>query len=157
MQDWPTLCKLRAGSYVDFLKDATALEDGVYKISDAIYCLADSVLEAGAERIQWVSLFWACSEPAFRRVYFREIENDDKAECAPPVELLPSGAGMNYGSIRDALRCLDPERSLECASYRIMSDGAFVHKTLEGRRATYYFRSAEIIESELPYAILWRS
>ena len=64
---------------------------------------------------------------------------------------------MNYGSIRDALRCLDPERILECASYRVMSDGAFVHKTLEGRRATYYFRSAEITESELPYAILLSS
>ncbi|KMT52739.1 hypothetical protein [Pseudomonas fildesensis] len=157
MLDWPTLCKLRVGSYVDLPEGGIALEDGVYKISDSKYFLADSVFEEGKERIKLGSLFWASSEPAFRRAYFREIESDDMAECFPPVELLPSEAGMSYGSIRGALRSLDPQHFLEYASYRVISDGAFVHKSLEGQRAIYYFRSPEIIESELPYAILLRS
>jgi hypothetical protein len=156
MLDCPRLCKLIIGDFVDVLDRATALEDGVYKISDSKYFLADSLFEDGKEKIKLVSFFWACSEPAFRRAYFRNIENDDMDKCPPPVELLPTGAEMNYGSIRGALRSLDPDHFSEHASYRVMSDGAFIHKSLESLRAIYYFRSPQIIESERPYAILLR-
>lgn len=156
MFDWSLLCKLGVGSIVDMLEGGIALEDGVYKISDSKYVLADNFFENGKEKIKLVSLFWACSEPAFRRAYFRDVENDDLAKCLPPVELLPSGSGMNYGSIRSVLSSLESDQFLEYASYRVMSDGAFVHKSLESRKAIYYFRSSDIIGDELPYAILWR-
>lgn len=156
MLDWSLLCKLGVGSTVDALEGGIALEDGVYKISDSKYLLADIFFEDGKEKIKLLSIFWACSEPAFRRAYFRDVENDDMAKCLPPVELLPSGSGMSYGSIRKVLSSLESDQFLEYASYRVMSDGAFVHKSLEGRKAIYYFRSSDIIEDELPYAILWK-
>lgn len=37
----------------------------------------------------------------------------------------------------------------------IATDGAFVHKSLSGDFAAYYFRSQMIIGEEPPYAILW--
>lgn len=156
MFDWPLLYKLIIGDSVDVMDRATALEDGVYKISDSKYFLADNLFEDGKETIQLVSFFWACSEPAFRRAYFRDIENDDMEKCPPPAQLLPPGAGVNYSSIRSSLRSLDPDHFAEHASYRVMSDGAFIHKSLESLRAIYYFRSPKIIESEMPYAILLR-
>lgn len=45
MFDWPQLYKLIIGDCVDVLDRATALEDGVYKISDSKYFLADSLFE----------------------------------------------------------------------------------------------------------------
>jgi hypothetical protein len=102
-------------------------------------------------------LFWACSEPAFRRAYFRDVENDDMVKCLPPLELLPVGSGMSYGSIRSALRSHELDKFMEYATYRVMSDGAFVHKSLAGSRMVYYFRSPDDVDDELPYAILWKS
>ena len=45
---------------------------------------------------------------------------------------------------------------MECASYRVMTDGAFIHKSLEHASAAYYFRSPEILSDELPFAIVWK-
>lgn len=156
MLDWSSLCQIGVGSTVDILEGQHALEDGVYKISDSKYLLADTFFENGKVTSKLVSLYWACSEPALRRAYFRDVENDDMADCVPPVELLPLGSGTSYASIRSVLSDLESEWFLEYASYRVMSDGAFVHKCLEGRKAVYYFRLSEIMGDEVPYAILWK-
>lgn len=156
MFDCPLLHKLSVESSVDLLEGGIALDDGVYKVSDSKYFLVDSSFEGDKEKVTLVSIFWACSESAFRRVYFKYVENDDLAKSPPPAEFLPFGTEMNYGSIRSALKSLDPDHFLECASYRVMSDGAFIHKSLESLRVIYYFRSPEVIEGEFPCAIMFR-
>lgn len=154
MLDWHQLYNIGTSKAIDLLEGGVALEDDVYKISNTEYVLADDFSVDGERKIQPVSVFWACSEAAFRRAYFRDVENDDLAESVPPAELIPAGAKMNYDSIREALIALDPDHFSEYASYRVMSDGAFVHKSLESLRVAYYFRSPDIDDSELPYAIL---
>lgn len=61
-----------------------------------------------------------------------------------------------YSQIKNALSSLGSEKFMEYASYRVMSDGAFVHKGLESSLAVYYFRLHDIVDDELPYAILWK-
>lgn len=100
--------------------------------------------------------FTGPAEPAFRRAYYRDVENDDMAVCRPPPELLPVGAGGTYSQIKNALSSLGSDKFMECASYRVMSDGAFVYKGLESSLAVYYFRLHDIVNDELPYAILWK-
>ncbi|POA33810.1 MULTISPECIES: hypothetical protein [unclassified Pseudomonas] len=157
MQEWLSLCKSKVGDAVDVRKQCVlAMEDGVYKISDDQYFLADAFFDGGKEKLRLLSLYWACSEPAFRRAYYRDIENDDMAVCRPPSELLPMGAGATYSQIKNALGSLGSDKFMEYASYRVMSDGAFVHKSLESSSAVYYFRLHDIVDDELPYAILWK-
>lgn len=62
--------------------------------------LADAFSDEGEEKLRLLSLYWACSEPAFRRAYYRDVENDDMAVCRPPPELLPVGAGETYSQIK---------------------------------------------------------
>ncbi|AMZ72743.1 MULTISPECIES: hypothetical protein [Pseudomonas] len=157
MQEWSSLCKLKIGDAVDAREQCIlAMEDGAYKISEDQYFLADAFFDEGKEKLRLLSLYWACSEPAFRRAYYRDVENDDMAVRSPPSELLPRGAGETYGEIKKALSSLGSDKFMEYASYRVMSDGAFVHKSLESSLAVYYFRLPDIVDDELPYAILWK-
>lgn len=157
MKEWSSLCKFNVGDAFDLGQQCVlAMEDGVYKISENQYFLADAFFDVGKEKLSLISLYWACSEPAFRRAYYRDVENDDMVVCQPPSELLPIGAGMTYSQIKKALISVGSDKFMEHASYRVMSDGAFVHKSLESLSAVYYFRLHDIIDDELPYAILWK-
>lgn len=157
MQEWSSLCKLKSGDVIDVREQCVlAMEDGAYKISDVQYFLADALFCEGKEELRLLSLYWACSEPAFRRAYYRDVENDDMAVCVPPFELLPIGSGGTYSQIKNALGALGSGKFMEYASYRVMSDGVFIHKSLESSSAVYYFRLPDIIDDELPYAILWK-
>jgi len=94
MKEWSSLCKSKVGGAVDVREQCViAMDDGAYKISDDQYFLADESSDEGEEKLRLLSLYWACSEPAFRRAYYRDVENDDMAVCRPPPELLPVGAG----------------------------------------------------------------
>ncbi|BDB19898.1 hypothetical protein cym2001_32630 [Pseudomonas sp. CYM-20-01] len=157
MKEWSSLCKSKVGGVVDLREQRVlAMDDGAYKISDNQYFLADACSVEGEEKLSLLSLYWASSEAAFRRAYYRDVENDDLAVCQPPAELLPAGAGATYRQIKEALGALGSDRLMEYASYRVMSDGAFVHKGLESASAVYYFRSHDIAHDEMPYAILWK-
>lgn len=118
--------------------------------------MADTFSDQVEEKLRLPSLYWACSEPAFRRAYYRDVENDDMTVCQPPPELLPVGAGVTYSQIKNAISSAGSDKLMEYASYRVMSDGAFVHKGLESSLAVYYFRLHDIVDDELPYAILWK-
>lgn len=81
------------------------------------------------------------------------LEADNVKEWS---SLCRSKAGATYRQIKEALGALGSDRLMEYASYRVMSDGAFVHKGLESASAVYYFRSHDIADDEMPYAILWK-
>ncbi|TFY88340.1 hypothetical protein DYL59_15890 [Pseudomonas kairouanensis] len=155
MIQWSVLRALIAGNDVDVPERALSrIDEGVYKISETQYCLADVHIESGQKRLVVVSCVWAVSAAAFRRAYSFDIEADDFAIGAPPVELLPNGAAPTYGQIKRALAAVG--RVMEHASYRVMSDGAFIHRSLENADATYHFRSRDDVGDELPYAIVWK-
>ncbi|WP_027908313.1 hypothetical protein [Pseudomonas sp. URMO17WK12:I4] len=157
MKEWSFLCRTKVWDVVDVQEQRVlAMEDGAYKISDNQYFLADVFSDEGEEKLRLLSLYWACSEPAFRRAYYRDIEHDDMTVCQPPPELLPAGAGAAYDQIKKTISSLGTDKLMEYASYRIMYDGAFVHKCLESSSAIYYFRLQDIFDDELPYAILWK-
>lgn len=155
MMKWSVLRELKAGDAFEAPRGVLSLiDEGVYKISDTQYCLADAGVGNEQNTLTLVSFFWTASEGAFRRAYFMDVEADDLATCAPPVELLPEGAGATYGQLKRAMALVS--NVMEHASYRVMTDGAFVHKSLENSSATYHFRSTDIADDELPYAIVWK-
>ncbi len=158
MESWASLNHLKAGEIIDLPEHSfLEIDDGVYKISEHQYLLSDDSPNDKDGRIRLLSFYWAASERSFNRVYFKDVENDDKAVAKPPEELLPEGLGSTYAQIKQAMRINGAESFLEYASYRIMSDGAFIHKVLENSQASYYFRSPDIIDNEWPCAILWKS
>ena len=57
MLDWSLLCKLGVGSTVDVLEGGIALEDGVYKISDSKYLLADIFLKMAKRKSSYYQFF----------------------------------------------------------------------------------------------------
>lgn len=155
MIQWSVLRAREAGSDFDVPEQELSLiDEGVYKVSDTQYCLADIHIENGQKRLALVSFFWTVSAAAFRRAYSFDIEADDFAIGVPPVELLPDDAAPTYGQIKRALAAVG--RVMEHASYRVMSDGAFIHRSLESADASYHFRSRDDVDDEPPYAIVWK-
>lgn len=103
MKEWSFLCKSKVWAAAEVQEQhVLAMEDGAYKISDNQYFLADVFSDEGEEKLRLLSLYWACSESAFRRAYYRDVENDDMTVCQPPPELLPAGAGSTYIQIKNA-------------------------------------------------------
>ena len=154
---WKLLCRLKSGTPIHVLnQDVTILDDDIYKISESQYCFADIPYHSSNDTPRIVSIFWACSEKAFRRAYFKEVEGDDLVICNPPNELLPPESGPTYRQILEGLKASGARGLIEYASYRVMSDGAFVHRGIESDSVAYYFRSSDFIDGELPYSILWK-
>lgn len=154
---WELLSSLKSGAPIEMLgQNVAVLDDDVYKLSESQYCLAEIPFNSSGNISRIISIFWACSEKAFRRAYFKEVEGDDMVICNPPNELLPHKCEPTYLQILDNLRVSGARGLTEYASYRVMSDGAFVHRAIESDLAAYYFRSPKSIDGELPYAILWK-
>ncbi|AVI86960.1 MULTISPECIES: hypothetical protein [Pseudomonas syringae group] len=157
MQNWTSLRKMKAGEIIDLQgQPFLSMEDEAYKISDMQYLLANPLNNSTEGKLHLLSLFWAASEKAFRRAYYRDIEGDDMAIETPPSELLPAGSARTYRQIRETLDVDSTQKFMEHASYRLMSDGAFIHKSLESLSAVYYLRSPDRADDEMPYAILWK-
>ena len=154
---WELLCGVKSGAAIDMLgQDVALLDDDIYKISESQYCLAEIPLNSPDNILRIISMYWACSEKSFRRALFKEIEGDDLVICDPPSELLPPKSASTYRQILDGLRAVGAKGVMEYALYRVMSDGAFVHRCIESDSAAYYFRSPDFVDDESPYAILWK-
>lgn len=63
---------------------------------------------------------------------------------------------MTYSQISNALSFLGFDKFMEYAFYRDAPDIAFFSESLESSLAVYYFRLLDILDDELPYAILWK-
>ncbi|MGY3325875.1 hypothetical protein [Pseudomonas sp. TE3911] len=155
MIQWPRLLRFKQDDVLDIPEGSRSLiDEGVYSISDTQYCLADVINENGQDTLRVLSFYWAASQGAFRRACFREVESDDMALGYPPEVLIPERSGATYSQIKQALTAMGDV--MEHASYRIMSDGAFIHKSLESASVVYHFRSLDSLDDELPYAIVWK-
>lgn len=102
------------------------------------------------------ALVWACGDGAVLRAVRQELEKDDGRVLTPPRELLPSDNVAGYGAILAGLRSNGAVGIIECASYRIATDGLFLHRTIMSNIADYHFRSREDRSDEVPYAIVWK-
>lgn len=125
------------------------------KIGERQYALVDSYEEDGKITRSFDTLYWAASDGAALRAAETQIESDDGAIAEVPTELLPNGANGGYLSVLSAVRTANPSGVIESASYRIMSDGAFIHRQIATRDAKYFFRQFEG-DLEKPYAVLKR-
>lgn len=98
-------------------------------------------------------IFWAASEGAAHRALLMDIEADDSLIGDVPEYFLPNSAGPTYGEIVEALR-RGGDSYLETASYRIATDGLFVHRTIKNEQFTFFFRGPEYNNGEKPYAAI---
>lgn len=122
-------------------------------IGESVFAvLADSDDGNGEALTRIHAILWAASRGAAMRVWHSKIEADDLQLAIPPHYVLPKDA-RSYGELTRHLK--ENEISfLESASYRLMVDGAFIHKTISTRGATYYFRALGESADEVPYAVL---
>jgi hypothetical protein len=94
-------------------------------------------------------LLWAASTGAALRAWFSNVEADEET-MVPTSSHLKS---CEYAAILSELKSSSCPYT-ESASYRIMSDGKFVHKSIQTRGRTYFFRSRDVKASEPAYAVL---
>lgn len=132
---------------------AVIFDDELADIGEGVFAiLADSEDENDAATTRIHAILWAASRGAAMRVWHSRIEADDLQLAIPPHYVLPNGA-RSYGELTRNLK--ESEISfLESASYRIMVDGAFIHKKISSRGVTYYFRAVTENADEVPYAVL---
>lgn len=156
-REWHRLLAVPKGELLNTIaSDATSLGADLYQIGPESYCVVDDP-DVDWNQLTVIGLLWACSANAARRAFYNEIEADDYAECSPPDHVFPGVyAGSTYSDIVRTLAELRVNGLIEHASYRVMTDGRFVHSCIEFDKATYYFRSPEPAVADPPYAILWK-
>jgi hypothetical protein len=107
-----------------------------------------------------VGLLWAQSEGAARRAILKAVDADPPdlrpLPEPPPAELLLPGSGDTYGSIVTHLRAQRPTKFIESATYRVGTDGAFVHRTIGAAPFTFFFRNRKGDDDDRCYAIEYR-
>jgi hypothetical protein len=132
------------------------LTDEIYQLGPHVFAKA---LRLGAESdVLHIGIFlWSPSAGAALRALARNIEADVACDSGvPPPVLLPVGAAATYGSILRAAVETRVDQVDEWASYRVGSDGAFVHRSIYWNRREYFFRSRRMRRSETPFAIAYK-
>jgi hypothetical protein len=104
------------------------------------------------------AVLWAPYEGAARRAVLMDVEADTPeqrplAEPPPPTELLPRGAAATYGSIISELRTARQGKFLESATFRVATDGVFVHRNISAAPYTFFFRNRKDADDDRCYAI----
>lgn len=132
--------------------DAIIIDDDLAEVADNLFVILSPHQADHSEGPRMRALLWATSRGAAMRSFNLKISEDDGQLGIPPDCVLPANS-KHYGEIIGNLKS-SGTYYCETASYRIMNDGAFVHKTIQTRKATYYFRSKTISNNEVPYAIL---
>ena len=155
--DWQKLINLPNRILLnDISKNATPVGDDLYQVGSSAYCIVDDP-EAEHDDLTVISILWAGSQNSARRAYYNDIEADDLATLAPPDHIFPGiKYGWGYTDIVRELGRLGVKGLMELASYRVMTDGKFIHKSIEFDKAIYYFRSPDVADASPPYAILWK-
>jgi hypothetical protein len=143
---------------------ATPVDGPLFQLSTTQYLLCppyDEKFQRAPNVPGFVAaLLWAPHEGAARRVTLLSVEADDPlsrpaVEPPPPREMLLCSECDTYGAIVSHLEAAHSAFT-ETATYRIASDGAFVHRTLNALSLTFFFRSRKESDDERCYAIQYR-
>ncbi len=158
--DWKDLLRIRVWTPLAAVSiETTKLSENVRKIEDGKYLVVvESDLAGNANGGPYVTMVaWAGTDGAVLRAIDGALEADveQRANVKPPDELIPAAEASEYVSISASLKKRG-ESVLESGEYRIASDGIFLHKVVRSTNATYYFRSPEMIDGEIPFAITHR-
>lgn len=145
---------------VECVDPSAFLGKSLYRLGDGIYFYL-SPFRSGNLGVDpaapfLTGVFCMPDDGAAKRVTALEIEADHGTLLYPPKSFLPVESAPEYGAILTGLKKMKPKVCQETASYRIASDGLFVHRTIETERFTYYFRHADHDNHEPPYAILYK-
>lgn len=124
------------------------------KVQENLFVVLDDDFDGKTKgEIPIHGLLWAASTGAAVRAWFSEVEADEETTAqskeAPSSHLWP----YEYAAILSELKNSGLPY-IESASYRIMSDGKFVHKSIQTKGRTYFFRSRDTEDSEPVYAVL---
>src|SRR5262249_40143882 len=139
---------------------APVSSNNVLQVDADIYAFVvpyNEKLETGAPGAPFATMVaWAESPGAARRALSREVEADPGPSGKPaPNELLPAAHARTYAEVLAAARTAKT-RAQQYATYRVGSDGAFVHRVIDCGRTVYCFRSTGPDDTERPYAIIWK-
>ena len=136
------------------------LSESAYRIADGVYLQISSFplgsLEEDPSGPFVYGIILAASDGAIRRAFLMEIESDDGKTLDVPAKFLPSGGAVaaTYGEILRGIKNDKPKTCFETASYRIATDGRFIHRMIETERFAFFFRKPEHDDAEPPYAII---
>lgn len=97
---------------------------------------------------------WATDDGAAERAIYRDIEADSGSTVSIPKDFLPQDSGSTYADILKSIKRQNPKVCQEKASYRIATDGAFVHRIIETEEFSFFFRSLRYEDNEEPYAVI---
>lgn len=138
---------------------AVSVGDDLFRVGPGKYLIcapySRDLEEQGGNRFV-TALVWAGTDGAARRAVLMQIEADQSNGAPPPPELLPPGQPVTYGEIVRKLRKGHLGEYEETASYRIASDGAFVHRHVTTAAFSFHFRKREHDDSDPCYAIEYR-
>lgn len=159
--NWNELVSLEESISISILDmSLEELDESLFKISVTKYLIISPYRGNHLEQMEGgpflTALLWACSDGAALRAYNMMIERDDMVTAMPPPILLPAEDANTYSAILTCLKERDLKAIIESATYRIVGDGSFVHRSIECELASYYFRSSAHDDQEEPYAILWK-
>lgn len=132
------------------------LGKSLYRLGGGIYFYLTKFGGSNSEGPFLSGLFCAPDDGAMMRVTAMDIDEDSGSILTPPSGFLPPEVAPQYGTILNWLKSMRPKVCQESASYRIASDGLFVHRTIETEKYTVYFRGANDDDHERPYAILYK-
>lgn len=150
---WTSLIDVLGG-----IRDESFVGTSLYRVDDTIYLyLSKFRLESSKDESigPYVSgILFAPDDGAAKRVSMSMIEEDLGRHLLPPAILYLRDSEFRYSDILSNLKRTHPKACQESASYRIATDGQFIHRKIETESCTYYFRSVVDDPSEPPYAIL---
>jgi hypothetical protein len=89
------------------------------------------------------------------RIVHADIENDDNLYISNPNSLWPKDYKFTYKGAINFFKDEDLS-TIESASYRIATDGAFIFKSIENKKYKLFFRSSHIEDLEVPFAVLYK-
>jgi hypothetical protein len=131
----------------------TEIDDGIYKIGDAYLFTVPHHQDISPSQEPVISqVIWSPSLGSLKRAYSHNLESDDGAAGEPPLEMRLKQDAVTYQTILAELKAQNL-KYMESATYRIMTDGKFVHKQIESKYYHAYFRSRHVEPEEKPYAI----
>lgn len=150
---WTSLVDVLGG-----IREESFVGASLYRVDDSIYLfLSKFKLENSKEESvgPFVSgILFAPDDGAAKRVSMSMIEEDLGRHLLPPALLYLRASEFRYSDILSNLKGTHPKVCQESASYRIATDGQFIHRKIETESYTYYFRSMLDDPNEPPYAIL---
>ena len=160
--DWARLKELPAWLPTTELPEPPVhLKDRLFRVAGTQYLICPPHNER-FERVPSIPgfvgyLLWASHDGAARRAALMEVEADTSDARPdfeiPPPELLLPGNSATYGAVLREAKTGRHGRCLESASYRVGTDGAFVHRSIGVGPYTFFFRNRKDDPSDPCYAI----